>query len=191
MTAKGIQPRGAYEEIRSVQKQKKIERTIKYLRPEEVHRLLEYVDLRACLRDQAVIYVLLDGGVRRDELVDLDVGDVDFERGELKVREGREREVPLPTRAARRPAWKSGRTRAARATRFGRNCTSSQWRVAPTEMVDPPDIGSIPGFAGITPVTDAVQGVQVVLKIGPLFVGEKGRLVLTVCRGLCESAYLC
>ena len=50
MTAKGIQPAGAYEDVRSVQNKTKVPRVIKYLQPEEVNGLLDYVGSRACLR---------------------------------------------------------------------------------------------------------------------------------------------
>lgn len=175
MTAMGIQPRGAYEEIRSVQQRTKVPRTIKYLKPEEVHRLIEYTDLRACLRDQAMIYVLLDGGVRVSELVELDVGDVNFEKGELRVRGGRERDVPLPTRAARKLAWSLGERGLLELPDNGEIVLPASGGWPPTGMVDPPDFGSVPALRDAPP-SPMPFGVAGEPSAWPLFVGEKGRL---------------
>ncbi len=175
MTAKGIQPRGAYEEIRSVQKATKVPRRIKYLRPEEVHQLLEYTDLRACLRDQAMIYVLLDGGVRVSELVELDIGDINFEKGELRVRGGRERDVPIPTRAARKLAWSLGERGLLELPESGEIVLPASGGWPPTGMVDPPDFGSVPALRD-SPPSPMPFGVAGNPSEWPLFVGEKGRL---------------
>ncbi len=54
--------------------------------PEEVQALLD-----ACLisRDKAIVFVLLDTGVRARELLALDVGDVDLTTGAVMVRQGK------------------------------------------------------------------------------------------------------
>ena len=175
MTAQGIQPKGAYEEIRSVQKSTKVQRIIKYLKTEEVHRLLEYIQLRACLRDQAMIHVLLDGGVRISELVELDVGDVNFEKGELTVRGGRERGVPLPTRTARKLAWSLGERGLLALPDNGEIILPASGGWPPTALVEPPDVRLIPALQD-APQSPMPFGVSGSPAEWPLFVGEKGRL---------------
>jgi len=54
--------------------------------PEEVSALLEATNTP---RDRAMLLFLLDSGVRRAELVALDVGDVDLQRGIIHVRSGK------------------------------------------------------------------------------------------------------
>jgi site-specific recombinase XerD len=175
MTAKGIQPTGAYEEIRSVQKNTKVQRIIRYLKPEEVNRLLEYIQLRACLRDQAMIHVLLDGGVRISELVQLDVGDVNFEKGALTVRGGRERDVPLPTRTTRKLAWSLGERGLLDLPDSGEIILPASGGWPPTSLVEPPDVRLIPALQD-APQSPMPFGVSGTPSQWPLFVGEKGRL---------------
>lgn len=64
----------------------------------EIRALLRAVDNR---RDRAILLTFLDTGVRRDELLSLDVPDADFDDGFLKVRGkgGKERFVPIEAKA--------------------------------------------------------------------------------------------
>ena len=81
------------------------ERALRVLGDTEVNRLLQQVEVRGCRRDQAILYVLLDTGLKVSELVALDLGDVDFTTGRLRVSNPWPRQVELPTRAARKVAW--------------------------------------------------------------------------------------
>lgn len=72
----------------------------------EVERVLAVPDVttRLGLRDRAILEVLYSTGIRRMELVGLDVGDVDPARGVVFVREGKGRKdrlVPIGARALR------------------------------------------------------------------------------------------
>ena len=148
MTAKGIQPAGAYEDVRSVQNKTKVPRVIKYLQPEEVNGLLDYVVARACLRDQAMVHVLLDAGVRISELVELDVGDVDFQTGELRVRRGESvvcqyPRVPLESWHG---VWVNEVY--SNCPMMARLCCLRREGGTPTSLVEPPDMRRVPGFLG-------------------------------------------
>ena len=73
---------------------------------EEVERIIGEPDTTTLIgiRDRAVLEVLYSSGIRRSELVHLDVSDIDTRRGSLLVREGkgrRDRLVPLGERACR------------------------------------------------------------------------------------------
>lgn len=72
----------------------------------ELRRLLKEVDLRGTVRDKAVIYLLLYGGLRLGEVAQLDIGDITLSprRGLVRIRSefakgGKERLVPLPAAA--------------------------------------------------------------------------------------------
>ena len=72
----------------------------------EAERVLAEPDLRTALglRDRAILEVLYSTGIRRMELVGLDLSDLDAERGVLFVREGKgkkDRLVPIGERAIR------------------------------------------------------------------------------------------
>ncbi|MBX3175276.1 MAG: tyrosine-type recombinase/integrase [Gemmatimonadaceae bacterium] len=74
---------------------------------DEAERVLSAVDTSspAGVRDRAILEMLYSCGLRRAELLGLDVGDVDFGRGTVYVRRGKggkARYVPLGRRAA---AW--------------------------------------------------------------------------------------
>jgi integrase/recombinase XerD len=74
------------------------------LTEEEVERVMAEVDVRTAVgvRDRAILEVLYSTGVRRQELVNLSVFDVDAERETLMVREGKgrkDRMVPIGERA--------------------------------------------------------------------------------------------
>jgi integrase/recombinase XerC len=59
--------------------------------PEEVGRILSVCDERSELgaRDRAIVLLLLDCGLRLNELVQLELGDVDFEEQRIRVRCGK------------------------------------------------------------------------------------------------------
>lgn len=74
---------------------------------EEVELVLAQVDLRESLgvRDRAILETFYSTGVRRSELIGLDLYDLDFERGWVTVRQGKggkDRVVPIGDRAL---AW--------------------------------------------------------------------------------------
>ncbi|MEX0833768.1 MAG: site-specific tyrosine recombinase XerD [Actinomycetota bacterium] len=81
---------------------------------DEVDRLLAAPqgDAPASLRDRAALEILYGSGVRISELIGLDVDDVDFEDGSIRVvgKGGKERVVPMGTYA--RKAVEAYRTRA-------------------------------------------------------------------------------
>lgn len=65
------------------------------------------------LRDRAIVFVLLDSGMRASELCDLRIGDYDRERGRLHIAHGKmdkERSVIIGTRA-QRAVWRYLATR--------------------------------------------------------------------------------
>ena len=71
---------------------------------EEVERLVSQPDLTAPLglRDRALLEVLYSTGIRRQELLNLRIADVDLERGTVLIREGKgrkDRVVPIGERA--------------------------------------------------------------------------------------------
>jgi len=71
---------------------------------EEVERLVSQPDLTSPLglRDRALLEVLYSTGIRRQELLNLRISDVDLERGTVLVREGKgrkDRVVPIGERA--------------------------------------------------------------------------------------------
>ena len=127
------------------------------------------------MRDQAIVYVLLDSGVRISELVDLDVGDVNFERGELSVRSGRMRVVPLPTRAARKLAWSLGERGLLELPEDGEIVLPATGGWPPTDFVAPPDASVIPALRSV-PLSPMPFGCSGSPADWPLFVGERGRL---------------
>jgi len=59
--------------------------------PEEVGKILSVCDERSALgaRDRAIVLLLLDCGLRLNELVQLELGDVDFEEQRIRVRCGK------------------------------------------------------------------------------------------------------
>jgi integrase/recombinase XerD len=74
---------------------------------EEAERVLAQPDVKTPMgiRDRAIIEVLYSTGIRRQEIVDLDVYSVDLEGGTLTVRQGKgrkDRMIPIGTRAL---AW--------------------------------------------------------------------------------------
>jgi integrase/recombinase XerD len=72
----------------------------KYLTPEEVERVISACqrDNRADSRDRAIILLLARLGLRAGEVLALELDDVDWRSGELKVRGkgGRHASLPLP-----------------------------------------------------------------------------------------------
>lgn len=70
----------------------------------EVERVLSVPDVESVfgLRDRAILEVFYSTGIRRNELCRLNLGDVDFDRGVLRVEQGKgrkDRYVPIGARA--------------------------------------------------------------------------------------------
>lgn len=77
-----------------------------WLTPEEVEQVLDRADLYGPLgiRDRAILETFYATGIRRKELVSLDIGDVDLKSETLTVYHGKgehERIIPIATRACR------------------------------------------------------------------------------------------
>jgi integrase/recombinase XerD len=90
------------DEFRIVWRGRQLPRHV--LRPEQVTRLLSVPDIRTRLglRDRAILELLYSTGIRRGELVNLQVDDIQFERGLVFVRQGKgrkDRYVPVGRRA--------------------------------------------------------------------------------------------
>lgn len=70
--------------LRTVKQDKKLP---KFLRPDEVEQLLNAPDGSTALglRDRAILEILYAAGIRAGELVQIDVGDVDFREGAVRV----------------------------------------------------------------------------------------------------------
>jgi len=66
---------------------KQKEREIKFLSPEELHRIFDSVDVteESGLRDRAILEVLFSTGLRVSELVSLNKEDINIDRGEFSV----------------------------------------------------------------------------------------------------------
>ncbi|MCP4897526.1 MAG: site-specific tyrosine recombinase XerC [bacterium] len=76
------------------------------LSPSEVEQILTLPDLSTAvgLKDRALLETLYSTGIRRAELSHLEIGDIDFDRGSLLVREGKNRKdrlIPIGDRALR------------------------------------------------------------------------------------------
>lgn len=104
------------------------------MKQDEVQRLCDQPDLQTPtgFRDRTILEVMYSSGIRRQEVVNLQIGDVDLEAGVLMVREGKfskDRVVPIGKQAGTwlrsylagiRPDWpKAKRTRALFLNRFG------------------------------------------------------------------------
>jgi site-specific recombinase XerD len=156
---------GAAEDLREVEGLDRAERAVRVLADHDVHRLLEQVDRRGCRRDQALLYVLLDTGLKVSELVDLDVGDVEFATGRLHVRSAPRRDVPLPTRAARKLAWSLAER--------GEIVLPASGGWPPDRLVPAPDPRALPAVVPVSPMPMEFGGTPAEW---PLFTGERGRL---------------
>ena len=161
--------------IRDEAKLKRAERAPRVMPAEDVHQLLNYVDRRGCFRDQAIIYALLDSGMRISELVDLDVGDVNFGSGELTIRSKYTRIVPLPTRAARKLAWSLGERGLLELPADGEIVLPATGGWPPSDSIEPPNPALVPALKRVpnSPMPFDAMGP---LSDWPLFVGERGRL---------------
>lgn len=76
------------------------------LSPAEVEQVLAVPDVSTPtgLKDRALLETLYSTGIRRSELARLEIGDLDFDRGSLLVREGKNRKdrlIPIGDRALR------------------------------------------------------------------------------------------
>ncbi len=163
------------EAIRTEAKLRRAERGTQLLSPEEILTFISHVDQRGCLRDQAIVYMLLDSGLRISELVELDVGAVDFAKGELSVGSQRTRVVPLPTRAARKLAWSLGERGLLELPEAGEVVLPATGGWPPSELVAPPDAKLVPALRSV-PLSPMPFGCSGSPANWPLFVGERGRL---------------
>jgi len=69
--------------------------SVYYLRPEEIRKI---VICASSLRDRIIIKILARTGIRRSELRDLEIPDIDFEKRRLYIRDtkgGKSRTVPV------------------------------------------------------------------------------------------------
>ena len=175
LAEEGIVTHEVAENIRSEAKLKRAERAPNVMPAEDVHQLISHVDRRGCLRDQAIVYLLLDSGIRISELVELNVGDVDFACGELTVRTNRMRVVPLPTRAARKLAWSLGERGLLELPEDGEIVLPASGGWPPGDRVAVPSPRSIPALRTV-PMSPMPFGCSGSPSDWPLFVGERGRL---------------
>lgn len=115
MLRRGELERGAHDEIRAVEPVPQKRRRPKGLSDLELRRFLREVERRAGVRDQAIIYTLLESGLRVSELVALEVEQVCFSaQGVLltvpDARSGTRREIPLgPLGAGKLRTWLDAR----------------------------------------------------------------------------------
>ena len=76
---------------------------------DQIQRLLAAVDIKQTngFRDLCMMLLFLDTGIRLTELINLEIPDVDLERGEIKIRGkgGKERMVPIGGKV-QRALWK-------------------------------------------------------------------------------------
>ncbi|MCB9543147.1 MAG: tyrosine-type recombinase/integrase [Myxococcales bacterium] len=110
-----------------------------------------------------------------ERLAALDVGDVDFGRGEVWVRGGPDRRVVLPTRAARKLAWSLGERGLLALPAHGEIVLPATGGWPPSARVTPPDPASLPALCAV-PLSPMPFGVEGPPGAWPLFVGERGRL---------------
>lgn len=98
----GFLPFSCLEEIALPKPPKQLPKTI--FNVEEVEKLMQQPNLGTLvgLRDRAMMEVLYSSAIRRNELINLDLNDVDLSRGWLMVRQGKgakDRMVPIGERA--------------------------------------------------------------------------------------------
>ncbi len=155
--------------------QSKEERAVRVLTDTDVHRLLHQVDLRGCRRDQAILYVLLDTGLKVSELVALDVGDVDFSTGRLRLSTPWARQVELPTRTARKVAWSLAERGLLDVPESGEIVLPATGGWPPTSRLAGNLQGLVPKVSPV-PTSPMPYGVDGPPAQWPLFVGERGRL---------------
>lgn len=151
------------------------ERALRVLSDLEVHRLLQQVEARGCRRDQAILYVLLDTGLKVSELVALDLGDVDFTTGRLRVVNPWARTVELPTRAARKVAWCLAERGLLAVPGQGEIELPATGGWPPATRATMPESGRIPVISTL-PVSPMPFGMDGPPASWPLFTGERGRL---------------
>jgi site-specific recombinase XerD len=175
LVERGVIDADTIADIRMRTRLKRIDRGPRVLTDEDVHGLLRQVEMRGCRRDQAILYALLDTGMKVSELVTLELGDVDFGRGLLDIRTSRPRQVPLPTRAARKLAWSLVERGLLELPPDGELVLPASGGWPPDHMVEPPEPGRLPSVRPV-PVSPMPFGVTGPPSTWPLFVGERGRL---------------
>ena len=167
----GVIDGASTDAIRGVGKGQGRDRAPRILTDTEVHRLVLETDTRACKRDQAIMYTLLDTGVKVGELVALDIGDLDFAASSLRIVGPRVRYVPLPTRSARKIAWSLAERRLLELPESGEIALPPSVPWPPETRVPPPDRSRLPAL--VSPMPFGTSGDPATW---PLFVGERGRL---------------
>ena len=118
------------------------------------------------------LYTLLDSGVRISELIELDVGDIDFAAGELNVRAGRGRIVQLPTRTTPKIAWSLGERGLLELPEEGEIVLPASGGWPPAERVEIPDLNRIPALRAV-PMSPMPFGTHKPPAEWPLFAGER------------------
>jgi integrase/recombinase XerC len=161
--------------IRDVPTVHKAERTPRVLADKQTHLLLAHVAERACPRDQALVHVLIDSGLKVSEVAKLNVGDVDFERGRLIVRGTRRRDVPMPTRTARKVALSLAERGLIEVPESGELVLPATGGWPPSDRLPPPRAEQLPQLMRV-PSSPMPLGVRGAPSEWPLFVGERGRL---------------
>ncbi len=151
------------------------DRSPRLLMDAEVNQLLRQVEQRGCRRDQAILYVLLDTGLKVSELVALDVGDVDFATGTLRIAGPRVRRVEVPTPAARKVAWSLAERGLLSIPESGEITLPASGGWPPCTRVPQVDPGTLPQIMAV-PTSPMPFGVEGPPAEWPLFVGERGRL---------------
>jgi len=151
------------------------ERALRVLSETEVNRLLQQVDVRGCRRDQAILYVLLDTGLKVSELVALDLGDVDFSTGRLRVSNPWSRTVELPTRAARKVAWSLVERGLLSLPPSGELELPASGGWPPATRGTVVDAARLPMVSSVPP-SPMPLGMEGPPAAWPLFTGERGRL---------------
>lgn len=96
--------REIHEGMKRIESVPSSQRAPKVLEAAELRALCLQVDAHGCMRDQAVIYTLLDTGLKVGELVALRVGQVSFPERLIRV-PGRRCDIPITGRVARRLGW--------------------------------------------------------------------------------------
>ncbi len=109
LVAEGVLTSNPTANLVSLKRARKLPR---FLTPEKVEQALQLPDLKTPLglRDLAILELLYGSGLRRQELVDLDLEGVDFSNGQVRVLGKRSRERIVPISRAAKQALEQWRT---------------------------------------------------------------------------------
>lgn len=92
------------EEMKSIETMPITHKAPKMLTAPEIRALCLQVDAHGCMRDQAIVYTLLDTGMKVGELVSLTVGQVELPARRITI-PGRRCIIPISDRVAHRLGW--------------------------------------------------------------------------------------